>query len=277
MSPLSLCPPRRWRCRRSSGAAGAAEEPPPRQRDPHGCGEGWGQETSASAGAVAWDWALLGGHRRGIRHKRGDGESLGNCRCWWGQGLCWSLIRLIRLSLCPHRRHPHHLLLPLPATARPGGPHRLRLRHQQPLRQARGDVSTHHCRRLGLPRPGERPREGGVCARGTGTRLGTRHRTLPPAAPGAGTLLPRPSAPTWLFSRQPGHQEEEGAVCGPPAALGAGASQALPEPREVTLPRRPPLRLPAASASSESVLELQPASAERLFYLTYLCETKYFC
>lgn len=98
--------------------------------------------TGLSWGGTAGEYGTKGG--------TGDGESLGNCRSWWGQGLCWSLIRLIRLSLCPHRRHPHHLLLPLPATARPGGPHRLRLRHQQPLRQARGDVSTHHCRELGL-------------------------------------------------------------------------------------------------------------------------------
>lgn len=183
----------------------------------------------------------------------------------------WGLTGAVCLSLCPHRWRPHRLLLQLPATPRPAGPHHLRLHHQQQLHPARGDVSTHCYGGLRVRWLGQR-----VAGRGMGTRPGTP-RALP-AGPSAGTPLPRPSAPTQVLSQQPGHQEEEGAVRGPPGALGAGASEALPDPEELTLPRchpTMPLVLPPAGLASSprharEYLNCSLLQRENLFYLTYL-------
>ena len=96
MSPASLRPPRGWGCHRSTGAAGAAGEPHPRQRGPSwlwgGLGAGdhrqcWdsGLGPGVSWGATAREYDTRGGGGTG------DGKSLGNPKRRRGQSLCCSL------------------------------------------------------------------------------------------------------------------------------------------------------------------------------------------
>lgn len=178
MSPASPRPARGGVCHRSAGADG---DPRPRQRGPSRL---WGGLRAGDhRQRRGWGWGSGSGRPGGPPPGNVTHGGPGEMARPWGRSPCCGrgLTGAVRPSLCPRRRRPHHLLLQLPATPRPARPHRLRLRHQQPLRQAGSDVSAHR-RPAGGSGCDGRGSALRVAGRGTGTGTG-RCRQDPAQAP----------------------------------------------------------------------------------------------